>query len=222
MFNFITTCGGPYSMDYANKAYSMMSRHAGMNFKAYCITERPDELRSEITGIAPGLDVKGWWNKVLAFGPDMPDGWIVVADIDLIIANSIKEELEYCFNNVKQIAAYADAIHWMGCKFSSSFMVFRKGALNSIYENFKSKHAELANYPGGDQVWIGPQLEHVVYIDEIFPNFKRSLKFDLSELSPTTIKLPIEISKDIKIVDFHGRPKPHQIATHSFVKDNWC
>lgn len=60
MFNFITTCVGSYSMEYANKSFAMMKRHAGMDFRAYCITERPSELLSDITPISPPYPVKGW------------------------------------------------------------------------------------------------------------------------------------------------------------------
>jgi len=221
MFNFVTTCGGPYAMEYANKSYSMMKRHAGMNFTPYCITDRPDELDPEIRPIKPEMEVKGWWNKMLAFSPAMPSGWIVVMDIDLLIVNSIRQELEYGFQNVKQIGAYSDAIHWMGCKFSSSFMIFRSGDLSHIYENFKKNHEQIVDHPGGDQVWLGPQLSDVCYIDEAFPSFKKSLKFDLSKIDGNMLTIPNELSGDIKIVDFHGRPKPHEIAHVPFVRDNW-
>lgn len=151
----------------------------------------------------------------------MPDGWNVVLDIDLLLINSIKQELEYSFKNLKQIAAYSDAIHCMNCKFSSSFMVFRSGSLRDIYENFLTSYPTIENYLGGDQVWIGPQLTNVLYIDEKFPNFKRSLKFNLSKRDGNTLHIPLEITEDIKIIDFHGRPKPHEIATVPFVAENW-
>ena len=221
MFNFVTTCVGPYAMEYANKSFSMMKRHAGMNFKAYCITDRADQLDPAIHPIKPEMQVKGWWNKMLALSPSMPEGWIVVMDIDLLIVNCIKEELEYAFKNVKQIGAYSDAIHWMGCRLSSSFMVFRGGELSHIYENFKRNYEQIKDNPGGDQVWLGPQLQDVCYLDEVFPNFKRSLKFDLSKVDGNILTIPNELSGQIKIVDFHGRPKPHEIPDVPFVRNHW-
>jgi len=151
----------------------------------------------------------------------MPEGWIVSLDVDLIILDSIKEELEYCFNNIKQIAAYTDAINWMNCKFSSSFMIFKSGSLNDIYQNFLSNYSKIENFPGGDQVWIAPQLRNILYIDEKFPNFKRSLKFDLSIKDGNYLHIPKTIESGIKIIDFHGRPKPHEVQQIPFIKENW-
>jgi hypothetical protein len=208
-------------MDYANKSASMLSRNCRIPFSSYCITERPGELSGDITPITPERNVKGWWNKVLSFSPNMPDGWILVMDIDLIIVNDLTEVIEYAMENNSQMAAYSDAIHWMGCRFSSSFMLFKSGDLEHIYSNFIQNYPSLENRPGGDQVWIEPQLDNILYLDEKFPDLKRSLKFDLASISEGRITLPMQISNDIKIIDFHGNPKPHQLLSWPTVKDNW-
>ena len=221
-FNFIITCGGPYSMEYANKSVNMMRRHAGMDFDAYCITERPVELDALIHPLRPQLDVKGWWNKLLTFDSSMPQGWNVVMDVDLIIIDSIKDELEYAFSNTKQMAAYTDAINWRNCKFSSSLMIFKSGSLQYIYDKFATELPTNETYTGaGDQGWIYPQLNDVLWLDEIFPKFKRSLKFNISQRKNNSLLIPPKIEKGIKIIDFHGRPKPHEVLQLPFVKDNW-
>jgi len=221
-FNFIITCGGPYSMEYANKSVNMMRRHAGMDFDAYCITERPVELDTLIHPLKPQLDVKGWWNKLLTFDSSMPEGWNVVMDVDLIIINSIKDELEYAFSNTKQMAAYTDAINWRNCKFSSSLMIFKSGSLQYIYDKFATELPTNETYTGaGDQGWIYPQLNNVLWLDEIFPKFKRSLKFNIAERKNNSLFIPPRIDNSVKIIDFHGRPKPHEVLQLPFVKDNW-
>ena len=221
-FNFITTCGGPYSMEYANKSHNMMKRHAGMDFNSYCITERPSELSKEIKPISPSANVKGWWNKMLILDKSMPEGWIVVMDVDILIVNSIFEELNYAFDNTKEMAAYSDAINWRNCKLSTSLMIFKSGSLHHIYEKFILENPTNETYHGaGDQGWIYPQLNDVLFLDEVFPSFKRSLKFDLSTKSIDSISIPPTLDSSIKIVDMHGRPKPHQISHIPFVKENW-
>jgi len=221
-FSFITTCGGQYSMDYANKSNSMLKRNCRIPFDSYCITERPEELTKDIKPIKPERNVKGWWNKVLSFSSKMPEGWILVMDIDLIIINDLTEVIQYGIEANAQMAAYSDAIHWMDCKFSSSFMLFRSGALEPIFKNFMENYDILENRPGGDQVWIEPQLQNILYLDEKFPNLKKSLKFDLaSSLENDKISLPMKISSEIKIIDFHGNPKPHQLLNWPIVKENW-
>jgi hypothetical protein len=221
VFNFVFTSGGPYGVEYANKTYHMMSRHAGMPFKAYCISDPQAGLHPEIELIAPEMQVKGWWNKVLGFSKQMPAGWIVMLDVDILIVNSLKPVLEYAFTHTKQIAAYADAIHWMDCKFSSSLMIFRSGELVYIYDEFKRQYPAIENRPGGDQVWIAPYLQDVLYLDEVFPKFKKSLKFELGEVNGNELTLPKQLDPDIVLVDFHGKPKPHEILQVPFVQAHW-
>jgi hypothetical protein len=220
-FSFITACVDKYPMEYANKSASMLKRNCKIPFKSYCITERPHELIGDILPIKPERIVKGWWNKVLSFSPKMPEGWILVMDIDLIIINDLTEVIDYAMKNTAQIAAYSDAIHWMNCKFSSSFMLFRSGDLAPIFNNFMNDYETLENRPGGDQVWIEPQLDSILYLDEKFPNLKKSLKFDLATMSENKIHLPMNISSDVKIIDFHGNPKPHQLKMWPIVENNW-
>ena len=101
-------------------------------------------------------------------------------------------------------------------------MVFRSGELNHIFEKFKEELPTNDTYHGaGDQGWMSQHLNEILYLDEVFPNFKRSLKFDLSSINGDTIQIPINIDPSIKIVDFHGRPKPHEIMHVPFVRDNW-
>ena len=222
MLNLIITCGGPYDMEYANRTVSMFRRNFSKNFKAWCITERPSELNTDITPITPSISVTGWWNKVLTFGNDMPEGWIVVIDVDLVIINDITDIIEYAIENTQQIAAYSDAISWMDCKFSSSFMIFRKGSLSHIYDTFCKQWPANKDFPGGDQVWTHPQLDHILYLDEKFPNFKKSLKFDLLEAEYEKFYLPKSLPNSTKIIDFHGRPKPHELTQWPIVAENWC
>ena len=220
--NFITTCGGNYDMIYANKAHKMLSRNLKIPFKSYCITERPSELIPEITPIAPLIDrVKGWWNKIFTFSNEMPNGYILVLDIDLLIINDLTQEISYAIENLKEIACYSDAIGWEGSKFSSSMMLFKSGTLNHIYQNFLENYPAIEGFKGGDQVWTYPQLKEILYLDEIYPNFKKSLKFQLGTIVNGSLTIPQEVNNEIKIIDCHGRPKPHEITNWEVVKKHW-
>jgi len=210
-------------MEYANKSVRMMRRQAGIAFDAFCITERPDELDRDIQPIAPKIKVAGWWNKLLTFDKDMPKGWIVVMDVDLLIVNSLKDILQYAFQNTRQMAAYSDAIHWRNCKLSSSLMIFRSGDLHHIYERFKFEMPTNETYHGaGDQGWMAQHLTDILYLDEVFPNFKQSLKVDLARaVNGNTFEIQSVLGSQVRIVDFHGRPKPHECLSVPFVRDNW-
>ena len=221
MINFITACVGGYDMQYANKAASMFKRHCTLDVSCYCITDRPGQLSAGITPIIPSLDVSGWWNKILAFGPDMPKGWTVVMDVDTVIVRDITEIIEYAGEKNELMAGFEDAIHWHGCKFTSSFMVFKSETLLHVYEKLEREWPTIENFPGGDQVWLYPQFEKVLFLDKFFPEAKQGLKYHLARSVDGRIRLPLSLPDSLKIIDFGGNPKPHEIANWPVITDHW-
>lgn len=79
----------------------------------------------------------------------------------------------------------------MGEKFSSSMMCFESGAHENIYSNFIENEEKINNLKGGDQVWTGPQLKSVSFIDDKYPNLKKNFKFHLLELVDGKVKIPL-------------------------------
>ena len=148
LINLVVACVGGYDMEYANKSVSMFRRNVDLDVSAYCITDRPELLDATITPIEPKPVVSGWWNKTIAFSPDMPKGWTVVIDLDVVIIGNITRIIEYAIENTLQMATYNDALHWHGCKMSSSFMIFRSGSLAHIYEKFCSDWPGIQDFPG--------------------------------------------------------------------------
>lgn len=221
MINFITACVGGYDMQYANKAASMFKRHCTLDVNCYCITDRPGQLSAGITPINPSLDVSGWWNKVLVFGPDMPKGWTVVMDVDTIIVSDITEIIEFAVKQNELMAGFEDAIHWHDCKFTSSFMIFKSETLLHVYKKLERDWPAIENFPGGDQVWLYPQLEKVLFLDQFFPGAKQGLKFHLASRVDGRIRLPLNLPDNLKIIDFGGDPKPHVITNWPVITKHW-
>ena len=220
--NFMTVCVDSYPVEYANRTFGMLQRNLQIPFSAYCITDRPAQLRSEISPLtSPIPNVKGWWNKPLLFSKQMPEGYILYLDLDLIIIDDITNIVQYAIENLREIACYCDAIHWKGSKFSSSMMLFKSGSLSHIYDEFVQAYPDIIDFPGGDQVWTFPMLKNILYLDEHFPGFKRSLKFELSSRHGNQISVPEQLPEELKIIDFHGRPKPHELMHWNVVRDNW-
>ena len=100
-------------------------------------------------------------------------------------------------------------------------MVFKQGTLSHIYDNFSRQWPSIEDFPGGDQVWTHPQLDHILYLDEQFPSFKKSLKVDLASIKNKRYQVPATLPPQTKIIDFHGRPKPHEATTWPIVANNW-
>jgi len=201
----------------------MVRRNLNRDFDSYCITDRPAELDAEITPLEPFLNVTGWWNKTLAFSPNMPPGINFLFDIDLVIVGNITEEINFCIDNFTEMATYRDANGWMGSVMSSSFMMFKTGELTHIFEDFKRNWPALEDFSGGDQVWLWPKLKDVMFVDDQFPLFKKSFKFDLAKLRPdgSGADVPKTVDPSVKIIDFHGVPKPHQLLDWPLVRQHW-
>lgn len=210
-------------MKYAQKSIRRFQQLTDFKVRPYCITDRPDEIKEFAKPIVRNQGIKGWWNKVLTYSKDMPAGWNVYLDIDIVMLKNFDEEIQYAIDQNKKIACCSDAIMWHGNKFSSSMMVFKTGSMDDIYEKFKKSYKMLHNFEGGDQVWTGKYLnqEDVLYLDEKFPNLKKNLKFHLGEKVLGQWKFPSFVSSKVKMVDCGGQPKPHQLSHLKYIKENW-
>jgi hypothetical protein len=219
--NLLTVCTDAYPIVYAEILIKKLRSVSKLNINYYCLTDRPEEIADWATALTPPIKTHGWWNKLNLFSPEMPKGWNLYMDIDIVIQQNFDEEILWAIEQNRSMACVADAIGWMGVKFSSSMMVFKTGSQNQIFDTFKTQHTALADRPGGDQVWVGPQLTDVLYLDEAFPNLKKNLKFDLATRNGNNIDLPLTIPDTVKLVDCGGKPKPHELNMLPYIVDNW-
>jgi len=120
----------------------------------------------------------------------MPEGVILYMDIDIVMVNSFDEEIEAMLARPEPMRCVSDAIGWKGEKFSSSMMCFDSGAFAPIFERFEKAGPALETSEGGDQVWVGPQLGDVYYVDDDYPDLKKNLKFHLAKRDGKKLHLP--------------------------------
>ena len=219
--NFVCVCTDRYPIKYAEILIKRFKDATKLDFNYYCITDRPDEITDWATPLAPFKKAEGWWNKCNLFSEDMPKGICLYMDIDIVIMNNFDEEILWTIENMNSIACVSDAIHWMGEKFSSSMMIFKSGENAEIFDNFSAHYAELASREGGDQVWIGPQLQNILFIDEKFPHLKLNLKFHIAKREGNQLHLPQALAPSVKLVDCGGNPKPDQLGNVPYIKENW-
>lgn len=219
--NLITVCTQNYPMHYAEKLIRRFQTLTNLTVESYCITDRPNEVTDWAMPIVPPRLSEGWWNKLNIFSPSMPDGWLLYLDLDIVILQNFDEEITCTLKQGENINCVSDAINWMGVRFSSSFMLLRSGVRPDIYDDFIKNEKALVNKPGGDQVWIGPNLDKVHYIDDSFPNLKKNLKFDLATKNKNEMNFPKVVDDRIKLIDCTGQPKPHQLARLLYIKNNW-
>ena len=221
MINFISVCTDNYPMVYAQKLHKQFKKLTKLKINHYCITDRPDELPDFVTPIKPYKKSNGWWNKLNLFSPDIPKGYILYLDLDVVILNNFDEEIKFMQKREELMCCISDAIEWMNVKFSSSLMFFKSGVHSKIFENFLKNESSINNREGGDQVWVGPQLDSICYIDEDYPNLKKSFKFHLATRNSKKYEVPMKINEKIKLIDFGGKFKPHQFEKLPYIKKNW-
>lgn len=221
MINLVTVCTDTYPLVYAEKLHKSFARVSTLEVHHHCITDRPNEVTGWAHPIAPFKKSAGWWNKLNLFSKEMPSGPILYMDLDIVILSNFDEEISAMLQQNGKICCVSDAISWMGVKFSSSLMLFESGSLNHIFDRFTEEEADINERAGGDQVWTGPQLKDVYYVDEKFPNLKKNLKFHLASRDGNNLTLPLKVSEDVKLVDCGGRPKPHELGMIPYIKANW-
>jgi len=221
MLNLVTVCTENYPLIYAEKLHTRFASVSNLDVAHFCITDRPKEVGDWAEPLIPVKMSKGWWNKLNLFSPDMPKGKILYLDLDIVIIQNFDEEILYMANNPCSMNCVSDAVHWMGEKFSSSMMLFGSGAHQHIFEAFLKADDSLTDRPGGDQVWVGPQLSDISFIYEIYPDLKKNLKFHLSKREGNKFLIPKTLHPSVKLVDCGGRPKPDELAFLPFIKNNW-
>jgi len=221
MINLVSVCTDSYSMIYAEKLHQQFDKLTKLDVLHWCITDRPIELSKSIKPIIPYKKSKGWWNKVNLYSPEMPKGHILYMDLDIVILNNFDEEIIEMTKKEETMCCVSDAISWMGVRFSSSLMCFESGVHFEIFDNFIKTESKINNLKGGDQVWTGPQLKSVSYIDDFFPNLKKNLKFHLAKREGDQLIIPQQLDDKIKLVDCGGKPKPHELEALPYIKRNW-
>lgn len=212
MLNIITVkVGNRYSADYPNRMLSMLRRHLKTPFRFYCITDNPAGLDRDILSLCPIIPLAGWWNKLLLFSPFVPSGRMMYLDLDQVITGDITEMVE---NARPPFACYADHIEWQGVKLGTAMMIFDPSDYHKIWRDFYQhrEHVMRRYADGGDQIYLGQFFGgEVDYLNERYPGAIASYKFDLNREQP---------GPGVKLVNFHGRPKPHEVE-QPWLLEHW-
>lgn len=213
--------GSAYPVDYVNRMLSMLTRHLAEPFDLYCITEDASGLDPEIKVLTPPFDVPGWWNKIFLFSPIMPSGETLYLDLDQILTGDIAPLLEACRKSRARLAAYRDPLRWMGSQVNSSWLYFRAPELSFIYDAFRRDLPSVLDLEGGDQLYIWRQMKDIYFVDEALPRTVKSFRFEVCDNDGKALNVPAAIDPDVRVINFHGRPKPHELPQVPWVQQHW-
>jgi uncharacterized Rossmann fold enzyme len=214
--NFVcVNVGTRYPMAYVEILRDMVFRNASTledDCAFWCLTDRPDELPEGVYPIPAPEGLPGYWAKLALFSPAMPwDEWdrVVYFDLDVAITGRLEDLVTR-----KGIAKDPG---WP-CH-NSSVMVWDHGEHREAWDRFTPDIITRSPGPivpanvlpegvpnGGDQEW----LTEVGGWDEFPAPWVVSYRWQ-AKAWPTA---------DAKVVQFHGDPKPADIA-EGWVPNVW-
>lgn len=220
--NFITVCTEKYPLMYAEKITKQFQRKTNLDIDYYCLSDRPDDIGDWAKPLKLPLATQGWWNKINLYSHDMPQGWLLYLDLDMVIIDNFDNEILWVIAQNRDIACVRDAIDWLGSPYNSSFLIIKSGTQQHLFNEFKQNQQQLLNFHGGDQVWANDKIKNPLFINDKFPNLKLNFKFQLSQMDGQYIIPPkILPYHDIKIIDCSGQAKPHELEQLDYIKENW-
>ena len=163
----------------------------------YCIT---DTKKDDIKCIDAHSELKGWWQKIYMFKPELFDEErLIFFDLDTFIIKNIEGLANYKgdFAMLKDFWAPIPA---------SGVMLWKNG--NNIWKQYESEGLPQTN-PYGDGGWLGERFKcdllQEVYPADYFVSYKTECIKD--------------VPKRAHVVCFHGEPRPH--AAKGWPRDIW-
>ena len=184
--------GDKYDKAYVYALKEMVERNLTIPHRFVCITS---DKFDGIETIAPAVNYHGWWSKINLFAPGITTGPSLYFDLDMIITGNINYLVNYTKYKIAAPANWAKSGHG---GIQLSVMAWS----GNWYEPFwRFDYEKDSKRLWGDQefLWemLGNDWTRIPHIG--------SYKYHCRQ----------EIPEDLRIVVFHGQPKPHE------VKDKW-
>jgi len=214
----------------------MVERHLTLPHKFICLTENSKGLTR---GIAAynfiDMRLEKWWNKLELFKPHpaLENNRTLFFDLDTVIVGSLDEMASYngdiailedLFARRARLKARKERPTsqngprgaWLG----SAVMSISPGFGKYIWETLQKNISVIQRY-AGDQQFIGAELTkrgiQPGFWQELFPGHFISYKAGNLDKSYNAVKA----KDDLRVVCFHGKPRPHEVFHLQWMKENW-
>jgi hypothetical protein len=219
--------GDKYPAEYVNRLYRMVSNQLSIPFEFYCLTENTQGIDPGINILAleiePGL--KGWWYKLQLFKPDFYGltGQVMFLDLDVVIVNNMDALFSYHPNDFVIIKDLKP-----GLIYNSSVFKFSLGSRPEVWQRFLDDKNAIMARMHGDQDWISEVInDAVLWPKDWVVSFKKECnartKHSFGRIGEKLRKHGFLMPKgeavppaDAKLVYFHGKPDPDDVAEHSY------
>lgn len=199
--------GDKYGPEYVNRLYAMVERHFTVPHVFNCLTDDTHGLDLRVVAISlNGVDLKGWWAKMLLFKMPLLDFYpVIYFDLDTVIVDNI----DFMVAQLK-LAMLRDFYH--SDNYGSGVLII-DAAHNWIWQKFM-ENREYYEGLGGDQQAVESMLrannESPDILQDLFPDKIVSYKVHCQNRIPS----------GAAVVCFHGMPRPHE-AEASWIAEHW-
>ncbi len=222
--------GTRYGADYANRLYSMVSRHCTQPFQLVCFTDDTSGLNPAIdarplppfAGVPEHLANKPWrklslWQQNL--GPDLTGRDALVLDLDLVITGPLDDFFTYHPGKYAVIENPTKRGKNIG---NTSVFRFTVGKYPEICERFLNNPEKLYREEFRiEQEYISatlhPRGEQVFWPRTWVPSFKE----DLLPCWPVRLWKVTNLPQEARIVIFHGKPDPDEARDGKWPAKAW-
>jgi hypothetical protein len=205
--------GEKYDAIYVDTLYAMVARNITPPFRFVCLTDDPGAIRPEVEcRPLPAIELgpaKPWagWRKYSTFSPELHDleGHILFIDLDVVIVGNIDAFFEhpgrFCI-----IENWSQAGQGIG---NSSVYRWKSGDYLDFFEHFCTHADQIVPQYRNSQTYLSRTIKDLTWWPE---TWCRSFKRHCLPGGLLNLVLPPKIPEAVKIVAFHGDPKPPDAA----------
>lgn len=216
--------GAAYDWIYVERLYNMLCRHLHLPVRLHVYTEHdrsvPPHMIKHCLQEWPGISgpKRSWWYKMQLFDPQHFTGDLLYFDLDTVICGDIS----WCVENSAQDFwtlrdfRYLQKASYQGI--NSSLMWFNTQRFAWVWQGFCETGVNLVSRQyAGDQDYLGATIRGAqcrIYESRRVASYRWQLKeggWDFVRRRPLRPGIETVIPPEVSVINFHGRPKPHQI-----------
>ncbi|HEY9033878.1 MAG TPA: hypothetical protein VIN71_08075 [Pseudomonadales bacterium] len=219
--------GSKYPAEYVNRLYRMVQRHLSRPHRFVCLTDDGSGIVDgvEIRALAIDPELRGWWYKLQLFQPQLADlaGTTLFVDLDVVIVGNMDVLFDYQpgrFCIIRDLQA--------GKVYNSSVFRLEIGAFAEVWQRFQADKRAIVQRLHGDQDWISECMSDVcLWPEQWVVSYKKQcqararfsfgvLGYWLRRLGLLKTRGEAVLPADARIVYFHGKPDPDDVADGSY------
>lgn len=202
--------GTRYTAEDVNKLYSMVKRNLTQPFRFVCFTDdkagiNPDVECMDLPPIyVPPFNDVSPWRKLSMFTKDLGGlaGRALFLDLDLVIVENIDCFFEYSTDNFCIIENWTQMNRGIG---NSSVYLFTVGAHEDVLQKYNENMEKVLAEYDNEQIFLSKTIKDIKFWPS---DWCKSFKIHCLPGGIFNWFVTPKMPKDVKIVVFHGNPKP--------------